>query len=1025
MFPRFLIPALAINAFISPSIDAGEKLSYNRDVRPILSDKCFHCHGPDSATREPDDKPLRLDSFEGATADRGGYNAITPGEPDKSEMIYLIFSDDESEQMPPPKSHRSLTDAQKKILHQWVKEGAVYEKHWAFVPPKQPTPPVMKGSNWPKNDIDRFVLNRLTEKKLQPSDQADKATLIRRATLSVTGLQPTPAEVDQFLADSSPDAYSKLLDRLLESPRYGENMAYEWIEAARYADTDGYQNDGGRTMWPWRDWVIKAFNDNMPYDQFTIRQIAGDMLPGGDQQNLLASAFNRNHRINNEGGALPEEFIVEYAVDRVETTSAIWMGLTYGCARCHDHKYDPISHKDFFRFYAYFNNVPEKGKDAGAKAQPFIKIASPIYKDDKTIKQITAIEDQLKATASSPELKQRQQQWQQQITTAATGSQPLWRRAKLEGSTISPAAKNSLVEQPDGSLLNTNTAVDQQYTLEFAKPALLDQLATVRLEVIQDDSMKKPLHFSNGTGGDFLLTEFTIEIKKADGSTTPVPLSQAETPFSKIGFAITNIIDHKEESGWGVEGYRAGVPITVFINTAKTLSLQQGDRIIVRMSHAGGHPIGKFRLSFHGQPNANETTYAIPAAVAAALTMPEEKRDANMQAAIDAFYLSIDPVILKLQAQRQSAEKQLSSLAVNVPVMKEKPNPAPTYLLERGQYNAPDKSEALSRSVPLWLHDSKTQPTNRLELARWLVSEKNPLAARVMVNRVWQHHFGTGLVKTADNFGLQGELPSHPDLLDWLAVDFMNNGWDIKRLHKLILSSATWQQKSEAAPAVFVADPDNRLLARGPRFRLSATAIRDTALFAGGLLHEQLGGPPVKPYQPAGMWKAMAHTAKVTYKPSTGTGLYRRDLYTYWKRAVNPPRMILFDAATRDYCSVIRNSTNTPLQALTLMNDVTFVEAARGLGERMLKHKASNPDERLKYGFRLATGRFPDSGESAAIKECWLDFARYYQSKPEEAAELLKHGASKRDKKLNVSEYAAYMSAAHLMLNMDSTIHIE
>jgi hypothetical protein len=603
------------------------------------------------------------------------------------------------------------------------------------------------------------------------------------------------------------------------------------LEAARYADTDGYQNDGERTMWPWRDWVIKAFNENMPYDEFSIKQLAGDMLPGGDVQNVLASAFNRNHRVNNEGGALPEEFIVEYAIDRVETTSTVWLGLTAACARCHDHKYDPYTQKEFFQFYAYFNNIPELGKAAGRNAPPQITIASPLQ---------------------APEVSQTLAKLREKLHEVRAGLPRKWPQAWEE----------SLQAQPDLS-----------------------------------KGLKDALQAKRRNGRQIQL------LREAYWKTFP---------------EVTKLTDR------------------------------------------------------------------------------------------------IDALI---------AEHDLKE--VNVLVMQEKEERGPTYLLERGQYTSPDKSESLFPGLPAALGGDRFVPQDRLELARWLVSRDNPLGARVLVNRVWQQHFGRGLVSTPENFGVQGAAPSHPELLDWLAVDFMEHGWDLKRLHKQILSSATWRQQSQAPAERFAQDPQNVLLARGPRFRLDAGAIRDTALQAAGLLDETLGGPPVKPHQPEGLWQVVAGNQGTRYRPSQGADLYRRGLYTYWKRAVNPPRMLLFDAATREYCSVGRTATNTPLQALVLMNDITFVEAARALAERMIREGGDTLDERLTHGFRCAVGGNPSALELDSMRSTYEEFHHHFTDHPEAAKAFLAQGKEVSAVIPDLVEQAAFMAAAHLALNLDRTLTLE
>jgi hypothetical protein len=984
------------------------EISFNRDIRPILSDTCFHCHGPDAAKQSPKSKPLTFQSFEQATADRGGYAAIVAGHPESSEMINRIFSDDPDEVMPPPDSNRSITAEQKELLKQWVAEGAKYEKHWAFVHPVKTPLPTVSDETWAQNGLDPFVLARLDTEGLKPNPESDKETLIRRATLALIGLNPTPAEVDTFLADTSPNAYGNLLDRLLASPKYGERMTAFWLEAARYADTDGYQNDGERTMWPWRDWVIKAFNDNMPFDEFSIKQLAGDMLPGDDVQNVLASAFNRNHRINNEGGALPEEFIVEYAIDRVETTGTVWMGLTAGCARCHDHKYDPLSHKEFYQMFAYFNSISESGKAAGSNAPPLIKIGSPLQ-NPETQQKLHELNSELDKTRADLKAKKAQEAWERSILADVKPTN--WET----GSVIrtSTTAGSVLEKQDDGSLLQKGKSKgNETYAVEIENSEL-KQLASMRLEVMPDPGFK---HLARSANGNFVLSEVKLSVRGADGKLSRITFGAASSNFSQNGYPVSNLIDGKSGGGWAADGYKIkNGPMIALLDLKEPIILSKGSRLVVELEHPSGfadHNIGRFRLLF------SDSRHSLESPLMAAL---QAKKQSKAQSALVLKeYEKTEPKIVDLESKIAAIKVQ----EVNVLVMREAETPAATYLLERGQYISPDKSEVLQRGVPSVL-TTKEQPKDRLELARWLTSADNPLGARVTVNRIWQQHFGIGIVKTPENFGLQGAAPSHPELLDWLAVDFMENGWDVKRLHKLILMSATWRQSSMAAPAMFERDPENRLMARGPRFRLDAGAIRDSALAAAGLLNETLGGPPVKPYQPDGLWAVVAANAGTKYDTSKGNDLYRRGLYTYWKRAVNPPRMLIFDSATREYCVVGRNATNTPLQALVLMNDVTFIEAARNLAERMMKDGGATVEQRLTYGFRLAIGNSPNKTELGAMRATYTDFKASFQADQAAAAELLSQGESPRDATLDIVEHAAYTAAAHLALNLDRAINLE
>lgn len=747
---------------------AEERVDFHREIRPILADVCYQCHGPDDAARQSE---LRLDKKESTFADLGGYRAIVPGKPDASELIRRITSDDDALRMPPPGSSRELTRDQIAKLTRWIAEGADWPDsgHWAFIPPRRPALPAVKDASWPRNPIDHFILARLEREGLAPADQADRTTLIRRVTLDLTGLPPTLDEIDAFLADNAPDAYERLVDRLLASPRYGEHMALPWLEAARYADTDGYQNDRLRYMWIWRDWVIRALNANMPFDQFTIEQLAGDLLPDRTLYQQIATGFNRNHRINSEAGSIPAEFHVEYVVDRVNTTGTIWLGLTIRCARCHDHKYDPISQREYYQLFAYFNNVAEWG--------------------------------------------------------------------------LGP---------------------------------------------------------NNGNSPPFI----------------PVPKS------------------------W---------------------------------------------------PN---------------LAANERK--------------AIVPKPFKLKTSQGAVQRPNPGGPETVMVMHERDDPRPTYLLERGAYDQPDKSEVLAPGVPQSLGRIPDGfPSNRLGLARWLVDPSNPLTARVIVNRYWQLFFGTGLVKTSENFGIQGESPSHPQLLDWLATEFLRREWNVKAMHRLIVTSATYRQSSRASAELQERDPENRLLARGSRLRLTGHALRDQALAISGLLIEEIGGPPVKPYMPPGLWKSISNNK---YKQDHGKKLYRRSLYTYWRRTIPPPTMQTFGAALRETCIVRRSQSTTPLQALTLMNNITFVEASRCLAERMMLEGGSDPRTRLAYGFRAATGRLPNDGETEVLVAAFDSFLARFQLDPAAAKELLGVGESAADPQRDPAELAAFAMAAGTILNLDETI---
>jgi hypothetical protein len=777
------LPGLARCAETPPAV------RFSRDVLPILAENCFQCHGPDEKARKA---KLRLDTPDGARP------VVRPGQGGESELLRRINAADDDERMPPLRTNRKLTAAQKDVLRRWIAEGAAWGKHWAYETPARPPLPPVRNVAWPRNAIDHFILARLEHEGLNPSPEASRETLIRRVTLDLTGLPPTPAEVNAFRADRSPDAYERLVDRLLASPRYGERQAMEWLDLARYADTNGYQNDFARTMWPWRDWVIEAFNRNLPFDRFVIEQIAGDLLPGATQSQRIGTGFNRNNRTVTEAGSIDEEWRVENAVDRVETTATVFLGLTLGCGRCHDHKFDPITQREFYQFFAFFNSVKEQGvyTEQRGNVPPLILLPTP--EDEKRLRQ-------------------------------------------LEGAVA--AAERAARE------------------LEAARP-----------------------------GRELLDAE--------------------------------------------IRGLR-------------------------------------------------------------------EKQT-------------------KLRKERGEYEKRVTS----VMVMEDLSRPRATFVLKRGRYDIPDRNQKVEPGVPSCLPPlAGAAPHNRLGLARWLVSPDNPLTARVTVNRFWQHYFGTGLVKTAENFGLQGELPSHPELLDWLATDFIRGGWDIRALQRLIVTSATYRQGSRATPELLQRDPENRLLARGPRFRLSAEAVRDNALAISGLLVERIGGPSIKPYQPAGLWEQLAGGAgEGPYVQDKAPTLYRRSLYVYRKRTVPHPELTTFDAPSREVCQVKRPRTNTPLQALELLNDVTYVEAARRLAEMMLTEGGRTVEERVRLAFCRAAARPPQELELQVLVRGLDRYRQQFTADSEAAQRYVRHGESPPDSRLDTSELAAYTALAEVILNLDETI---
>ncbi|WP_231756598.1 PSD1 and planctomycete cytochrome C domain-containing protein [Lignipirellula cremea] len=849
---------LVIALLAGQPCQAGE-IDYSRDIRPILSDNCFQCHGPDEGSREAD---LRLDLKADLFRQQDGHAIVAAGKPDGSELFRRIAADDADERMPPSDSNLSLSATEIATIKAWIEQGAVYKQHWAFEPPVAPTPPPVAATvvllekqqatmpapasdasvpaaeliDWGQDPLDQFILRRLAEEGRTPSRPADKARLLRRVSLDLTGLPPTPAEVKAFLDDASPEAYEQVVDRLLASPRFGERMAWEWLDAARYADSNGFQGDPERTMWPWRDWVVAALNNNMPFDQFTIEQLAGDLLPEPTLAQQIATGFNRNHMHNGEGGRIAEETRIENVFDRAETTATVWLGATFTCARCHDHKFDPFSQREYYELFAFFNNTSETGSGRSGQLAPALP-------------------------APTAEQTQQTDQLREQI-------------ARLDKELQKAEKQLDLSPQPP--------SVDEPPEPPSARQR--EAIATLR---------KKPAGRT------------TVELK------TLAAVIQSQAP-----------------------------------QTAALL---------------------------------------------------RELEDAK------------------------TAQDALQKAIPQVMVMDDLPQPRKTFMLVRGAYDKP--GEAVQTGTPAIfppLPPSESgKPANRLTLARWLVSPEHPLTARVIVNRYWQQYFGVGLVKTTEDFGVQGEQPSHPQLLDYLATEFVASGWNVKAMHKRLVMSATYRQTARATAEQRELDPDNRLLGRGPRFRMPSWMIRDQALAVSGLLVEQQGGSSVKPYQPNGVW-AEATFGKKKYVQEHGDALYRRSLYTFWRRIVGP--VMFFDAAKRQTCSVNASRTNTPLHALAVLNDTTFVEAARAMAQRVMEGR-EDPSERVAAAFRLAVAREPSDRERQILTDRYLSLRSHYADDPEAALELLQVGESPRNEALEATDHAAFLGVCLVLLNLDETLN--
>ena len=1034
-------PALLLALALAGPALAAERLQFNRDIRPILTENCYYCHGPDASHREAG---LRLDVREEA------LEALAPGQPERSDVMARILTDDADDLMPPPDSHKKLTPAEKEILRRWVAEGAEYQGHWAFTAPVRPAVPATPPGA--RNAVDAFLLARLQQEKLAFAPQADPRTLARRLALDLTGLPPAPALVEAFAADPSDRAYEALVEQLMQSPAYGEHMAAQWLDFARYADSHGFQTDSSRSMWPWRDWVIRAFNDNLPFDRFTVEQLAGDLLPSPKLEQVVATGFHRNHRINGEGGIIDEEWRLENIIDRVDTTGATWMGLTLGCARCHDHKYDPISQREFYQLFAFFNNIDETGVIRGASNRtggnpdPSIKVPDAAQQQQLAALQTAVQRAEAAVRDAEAQLPTLLAAWEPGFREALAQSRPQWQ--PLSGEAVRATHGTTFTRLEDGSwLAGGPTPAKDTYVIEA--PLAAGTVSGLRLEVLPDPSLPGG-SVGRHSNGNFVLTRIEAEIR-APGLAQPQRLvfTEAEAAYSQKGWGIESLVadasakrskrastkGKNRGKGWAVDGNTRREANRAMLLTAESVSVPKDARLTVRLVHEtlGTHQIGRFRLAV--SMDAPETVTlagdgAAPADVRALLAVAPGQRNAQQQARLKAFFRAgFDSPVKRADAALARARRELAAFEDQLPsvmVMRELPEPRLARVLERGEYDKP--GEEVTAATPAVLPPlPEGAPRNRLTFARWLTSPEHPLTARVWVNRQWERFFGRGLVKSSENFGVQSDPPSHPELLDWLATEFMQGGWDMKRLQKQIVMSAAYRQDSglRHLPAEFLArDPENRLLARAPRLRLSAEAIRDQALAVSGLLDSRVGGASVRPYMPEGVWDETSRYGDLRgYKPDPQGGLYRRTLYTIWKRTAAPPTMLLFDSPSRETCTVKRSRTNTPLQALALLNEVTYVEAARVLAQRMLLEGGATPAERIAWAFTRVTGRPPEAREAAVLAAGLERQLARFRTAPAEAEALLNHGHAPRPDPLDSVELAAHTVTANVLLNLDEVVN--
>lgn len=1155
-------------------------VDFNREIRPILSNKCFPCHGPDSAARKAG---LRLDRFEDAIAKRGSDpGAIVPGDPGASEVLHRVASKNPDVVMPPPELDLELSDEEVALLRRWIADGAQWAEHWSFIPPSRDIqPPALADGNVPPNPIDAFIRARLQAEGRDHADRTDKRTLIRRVTFDLTGMPPTPEEVDAFVNDDSPDAYERVVDRLLASPRYGEHRGRFWLDAARYGDTHGLHLDNLRVMWKYRDWVINALNANMPFDQFIVEQLAGDLLPDPTIDQLIASGFNRCNVTTSEGGAIDAEYLVKYAVDRVETTSTIFLGLTVGCAQCHEHKYDPISQKEFYELYAFFNNTAEAAMDGNAAAPPPV-IRVPTPEQTEQLEEIEQKVAGLRAEFDAPseEIDSAQRAWDAQLRTDL-GS--MW---ITETPTVAESQNGaSLTILEDGSVIaeGENPAKDvYEFTLRLDGTGY----QAIRLETMLDDRLpgRGPGRAHNG---NFVLTEIEAEAHDVNDPSNVhvVKFASAradhEQEGAPRGYTIADAIDGEmhETWGWAILGPEHPRPHHAVFFAETPFGFEAGTDLKISLHFASkfaSHAIGRPRISvsrdkrlrpsspgpWHivgpmaeaaSRNDAYNTVYGpeeslessdwdatfagekswsilesaadgtvvsldrqqysatylarvitspsarrvgvslgsddavkfwvngelvhenlvdrpaaadqdrfdidlregdnyvvmkivnnaggcgfyfklvadpsgvVPPDIQAMLEIEPDHRTAEQATSIQQFYRRAEwsrgrEILAEISAE-ETRRDEINASIVTTLVSRELPERRAAFLLDRGQYDQP--VEQVFPSVPEALPPlPEGAPDNRLGYAQWLIDPRHPLTSRVTVNRIWLQYFGTGLVKTAEDFGSQGEMPTHPDLLDYLAIWFMDSGWDLKALHQLIVTSDTYCQSAKVTGDAMAWDPENRMLARASRYRLDAEMLRDQALFMSGLLVEKMGGPSVKPYQPPGIWEAVGYTDSNTarFTQDMGEALYRRSLYTFWKRTAPPPSMSTFDAPSRETCTVRRERTNTPLGALVLMNDIQFVEAARHMAERVIREGGDTVESRVRFGFLLATAREPDAHEIDVIAGFYAEQHSTFAANIDAGTQLLSTGDSGRDESLDVPEHAAWTMVCNLLLNLDEAI---
>lgn len=1010
---------------------ADNKVDFTRDIRPILSDNCFACHGPDEDKRQTE---LRLDTRAGAFSKLEEAFVLVAGSPDRSELFKRLISNDPDAKMPPADSGKMLTKEQLELIRRWIAEGAVWSEHWAFVAPVRPELPSVKNRKWVSNPVDAFVLKRLEGEKLTPAPRADKVRLLRRLSLDLTGLPPTIEQTDAFLSDNSPQAYAKLVKQLLDSPHYGERWGRHWLDAARYADSDGYEKDKPRFVYFYRDWVVNALNRDLPYDQFIIEQLAGDQLPNPTQDQLVATGFLRNSMINEEGGIDPEQFRMTAMFDRMDAIGKSILGLTIQCSQCHTHKYDPFTQKEYYRLFAYLNNAHEAS----------ISVYTPdeLETRKEIFRKIHKIEKKLKT--KNPDWEQRMAAWE----TSVKDNQPEWVSLMPFSDDLTTGGQK-YVPQADGSLLASGYA-PTRHVANFRIKTELKNITAIQLELFNDPNLPR-----NGPGRSILgtgaLSEFTLDAAPVDNlgksekvkivkGTADINIPERElktiyddkTKKKRVTGPIAYAIDGKDETAWGldIDPGRRNQPRKAVFTFEKPVSHAEGTQLTIHLSQRHGgwnsddnqnNNLGRFRLS--ATTAADAVADPLPKRVREILSIPRSKRSDDQRAAVFSYWRTTVPEWTKFNAKIEDLWKTHPEGASQL-VLREREQPRDTYFLERGDFLKP--GEKMASGVPEFLNPPPADTSqSRLTFARWIADRKSPTTARTIVNRIWQTYFGTGLVATSEDLGMQGEAPSHPELLDWLSVELMENNWSLKKLHTLIVTSATYQQSAKVSPELYARDPYNRLLARGARFRVEGEIVRDIALAASGLLNPTVGGPPAFPPAPAFLFQPPASYGPKVWKESTGADRYRRSLYTFRFRSVPYPALQTFDTPNGDASCIRRSRSNTPMQALTSLNEPLFVEFAQALARKTLEDGGQSDEERLTYAFRRCLTRKPNATEAKVLLDLLHTQAERFEKGDLDPKELAFGDAEKTaelPEGTTPVQLAAWTAVARVLLNLDETI---